>query len=286
MIKISIRKKLKLAEGETILTVDAELPEASLTALYGASGAGKTTLLKIMAGLMQPDEGVIEVEGQTWLNTRQHINLPPQKRSTGFVFQDYALFPNMTVAENLQFAAPHKNLGQEITQLLEIMQLEQMKNVRPHLLSGGQQQRVALARAIIRHPRVLLMDEPLSALGSELRFELRSRLAALHKQYNFTAFLVSHDAGEIYQLADRVLHLHEGKIVADGTPAQVFGAADRSALQWVGEVIQITAAGVIVLVNHQVLMLPLTAVAGQALQPGQKVSLLCNWADLTIQKLS
>lgn len=286
MIKLNIRKQLTLAEGETTLVVDAELEGGGLTALYGVSGAGKTTLLKIIAGLMMPERGFIEVNGEIWLDTSRRINLPPQRRNTGFVFQDYALFPNMTVRQNLRFAAVHQNSDKSISELLELMQLEGLADTKPDRLSGGQQQRVALARAIIKQPQMLLLDEPLSALGSEQRLHLRAQLLTLHQRYQFTTLLVSHDAGEILHLANRVLHIRQGRIVSDTTPRQLFSNEHSSSLQLIGEVVRIGADSLDVLVHNRVVTLPLLAMEGKSFKPGEKVSLLCNSADLRVQKLS
>lgn len=286
MIKLHICKKLALAEGEQMLTLDAELSANSFTALYGPSGAGKTTILQIIAGLVQPEEGIIEVNGETWLNTHRKINLPAQRRNIGYMFQDYALFPNMTVKQNLLFAASDKRNLKQLRDLLSLMQLENLADTKPSRLSGGQQQRVALARAIIKQPRVLLLDEPLSAIGSEMRIYLRQQLAALHQHYHFTTLMVSHDAGEVYQLADRVLQIERGRLITNGTPNDLFKLSEQNKLQLLAEVLSVDASGVKVLVNGQIITISTALINNQLVQPGDKVSLLCNSADLTIQKLS
>ncbi|WP_462266287.1 sulfate/molybdate ABC transporter ATP-binding protein [Mucilaginibacter sp.] len=285
MIKLNIRKKLNLPNGEADLHIDTELQTGSLTALYGPSGAGKTSVLKMVAGLMQPDEGIIEVNGVTWLNTYKNITLPPQKRDTGFMFQDYALFPNMTVQQNLEFAMAKEAGKGELQHLLSIMQLESLAHRKPAMLSGGQQQRVALARAILKRPQVLLLDEPLSAVGNELRVSLRNQLADLHQQYGFTTLLVSHEVSEIYHLAKRVLHMKQGRVVADEVPGRLFNS-NSGDLTLIGEVVAITKAGAEVLVNNQVIVLPVPTTGDTALLPGQKVTLRCNAAGMSLQKLS
>lgn len=285
MIKINIRKRLRLAGGEAELHIDTELQNGSLTALYGPSGAGKTSLLNIIAGLMQPDEGIVEVNGVTWVNTYKKINLLPQQRSTGFMFQEYALFPNMTVKQNLEFAMAKDAGKEDIQHLLGVMQLENLAHQKLARLSGGQQQRAALARAIIRRPQVLLLDEPLSAVGNELRVTLRNQLAALHRQYGFTTILVSHELSEIYQLATRVLHITDGRIAADTTPGLLLNTQDN-ALLLVGEILHSTHTAVEVLVNNSLVKFPVPADGMNHYTTGQKVTVRCTASGMSLQKLS
>jgi molybdate transport system ATP-binding protein len=239
MIKINIRKKLNMVGGVSNLVIDAELPLQKITALYGPSGAGKTTLLKVIAGLLHPEEGYIEVNGEVWLNTAKRINLPPQKRNIGFVFQDYALFPNMTVRQNLRYAAGKRSDETLINHLLNLTGLTIFANHKPETLSGGQKQRAAFARALIRKPALLLLDEPLSALDNQTRIQLQQELLQLHSEYQFGALLVSHDVAEVYHLASQVMSIDKGKIVKTGKLAEVFGLADNESIRVFGQVISI-----------------------------------------------
>lgn len=175
----------------------------------------------MLAGLTNPDAGQIVVDGVTWFDAEKCINLPPQKRSIGFVFQDYALFPNLSVRANIAYATNVKDLHW-INELLELTELTALQERLPTTLSGGQKQRVALARAIARKPAVLLLDEPLSALDLELRLQLQDQLAALHKRFGLTTLLVSHELGEVFRLSQHVLRLEEGRIVQSGSPTAVF----------------------------------------------------------------
>jgi molybdate transport system ATP-binding protein len=221
MIAIDLDKTLHTAHGPLRLQVSATLDDRGFVALFGPSGAGKTTVLRMLAGLTQPDQGRIIVNGDCWFDAGKRINLPPQRRSIGFVFQDYALFPNLSVGQNVAYAAPRDDAGW-IDELLELTGLAGLQHRMPHMLSGGQQQRVALARALARKPALLLLDEPLSALDSTLRHRMQDDLLRLHQRIGFTALLVSHDIGEVFKLTQRVLHIDAGSVVQDGTPADVF----------------------------------------------------------------
>lgn len=225
MVEFSVRKRLHSFSGEMSLEVEMQIAEGELVSLYGRSGAGKTSILRMLAGLMEPDEGYIAVHGRVWLDTRRGINLRPQKRRTGFVFQDYALFPNMSVRENLLFALlPGQDPG-IVEELMEMVELTELQDQKPHLLSGGQQQRVALARALVQRPPLLMLDEPLSALDYEMRLKLQAYLLRLHRQYGLTTLLVSHDLPEVLKMADRALVLEGGKVVREGKPRDVLNVA-------------------------------------------------------------
>jgi molybdate transport system ATP-binding protein len=230
VLDFHLLKALHTAAGPRTLDVRLTLAPGELLAVTGPSGAGKTTLLRLLAGLDRPDGGFLTADGQPWYRQQPRHWLPPQQRPLGFVFQDYALFPNMTVRENLAFAtacrAEDKLL---IDKLLEELELTELAQRRPAVLSGGQQQRVALARALARRPRLLLLDEPLAALDLPTRLRLQQVLAEVHKQFSLTTILISHDPAEIARLAHRVLELDLGQVrrlgppVAPAAPATVAG---------------------------------------------------------------
>ena len=250
MIQINISKTLLFADGKKPLSVATVLEENTITALYGDSGAGKTTLLKIIAGLLQPEDGFIKINDAIWLDIKRNRNLPPQQRSIGFVFQDYALFPNMTVLQNLHYAAGKTRDESFIQHLVETVSLQAFLHTKPVQLSGGQQQRVALIRALIRKPQLLLLDEPLAALDIRLRHSLYEALQLLQQQLKFTALLVSHDIGEVYALAKHIIHLQEGKVIFEGTPHQFFGASSLSSkLQLTAQVLRILPNGVVYIIE-------------------------------------
>jgi molybdate transport system ATP-binding protein len=204
------------------MEVELALKKGSILALTGPSGAGKTTLLKQIAGLLTPNEGNISCGNQVWLNTGQGLKVPPQNRNIGFVFQDYALFPNMTVLQNFKYALPKKASSEIIDELLEGTELTMLADRKPDQLSGGQQQRVALARALVRKPGLLLLDEPFSAVDTAMRNQLQELILKFHTEYHFTAILVTHETGEIFRLADQVCALENGKVAKFGTPAEVY----------------------------------------------------------------
>jgi molybdate transport system ATP-binding protein len=218
MIRINVHHPLWSAAGHMALELDLELPENELIAVYGPSGSGKTTLLRILAGLVKPQDGYICFGEDVWLDTRKKIMVRPQERQAGLVFQDYALFPNMTVRKNLEYALEKGQSRDFVDELMRVMELDELGDRYPARLSGGQQQRVALARALVRRPKLLLLDEPLSALDTEMRQRLQEFILQVHRSYSLTTLLVSHDAPEVIRLADRVVILREGKVVQTGLP--------------------------------------------------------------------
>lgn len=204
MISIKIDKQIKTYRGKRNLVVEATIEKGSVTKIYGPSGSGKTTFLKIIAGLIMPDRGLIKVENEVWLDTAGKVNLKPQQRKAGFVFQDYALFPNMTVMEHLLYATSDTVL---IDRLLKIGKMETFVQHRPKHLSGGQQQRLAILRALAMRPAVLLMDEAFSALDDELSASLIMDLKLLLKEFNTTTLIVSHHARETAGFAEGSLKI-------------------------------------------------------------------------------
>ena len=250
MIEFHLEKLLQSPDGEMNLDVDLKLEEGSLMTIYGKSGAGKSTLLMLLAGLLSPDKGTVSYGDKIWLDTEKKISLPPQKRQIGFVFQEYALFPNMTVEENLRYGLRKGQSDTMVNKLVEIVDLGQLKKRKPHALSGGQKQRVALARALVSHPKLLLLDEPLSALDHEMRSRLQHYILELHNEFKLTTILISHDVSEIIRLSDFMVHLDQGKVINKGVPADLF-TSDRvnAKFQFTGEVINMIQQDFIVIVT-------------------------------------
>lgn len=277
MIELQLRKKLHSAQGKFELDVQLHVAEGEFVTLFGHSGVGKTTLLRCLAGLSEADAGHIRVADETWFDGRRL--LPPQRRRVGYMFQDYALFPNMSVRGNLEFARPKGADCKRIDELIELMALGELQHRKPATLSGGQQQRVALARALASVPRLLLLDEPFSALDQQIRLRLQDEVLRLQRHFGLTTVMVSHDIGEVYRLSQRVLLLEQGRIVQQGTPAEVFGAGQTSGkFSFAGEVLAIEPADVVyavtLLVGNQLVRVIATAEEAQAIRPGCRVMLL------------
>jgi len=205
MISVAIEKQLKTYQGVQVLKIAHNFQTPGITKISGVSGVGKTTFLKIIAGFIQPEKGIITVNGQTWLDTENKISLSPQKRSTGFVFQDYALFPNMTVKQHLEYATHDAGWTEK---LLVIGKLETLTDHKPLHLSGGQQQRLAILRALAIKPKLLLMDEPFSALDPEMKRELISEMKLVFNELNMTVLIVSHNPQELGDMAAQEMIIH------------------------------------------------------------------------------
>lgn len=211
--------------GDFHLKVRLEADEG-VTALLGASGCGKSVTLKCIAGIMTPDRGRITLDGRVLFDSEARIDLPPQQRRVGYLFQNYALFPNMTVGKNLLcgIRAGTRAERAAVEDALRRFRLEGLERHYPAQLSGGQQQRAALARLLCAKPDVILLDEPFSALDSHLRFHLERELASLLRQYGKPAVLVSHDRDEAFRLADRIAVMDRGRVETAGTRQEVFQA--------------------------------------------------------------
>ena len=284
MIKIDISKKLHGANGEMNLKVNLEIKQGEFLALSGLSGSGKTTLLRILAGF-EDANGTLEINNNIWLNEK--FCLASQKREIGFVFQDYALFPNFSVLDNLLYVNKDKELA---NYLLKMTELEELKNRFPQTLSGGQKQRVSLCRALMNRPKILLMDEPLSALDSNMRTKLQNEILTLHKEFNTTTIMVSHDPSEIYRLANRVVILNFGGIINDGTPKDILLKTKGSQkFSFEGELLDIVKVDVIhiaiVSIGQQLVEVVVSKEEVKNLKIGQKVSLSTKAFSPTIQGL-
>jgi molybdate transport system ATP-binding protein len=199
--------------------------QASVTVLFGPSGCGKTTVLRCLAGLERPDEGMIHFGGKAWFDAAKGVHLPPQERDVGFVFQDYALFPHLTVEQNIGYGLRRLKTAEStrrVTELVERVELRGVEQRRPRQLSGGQQQRVALARALASRPRLLLLDEPLSAMDAALRLELRAELRRVLASCDIPVLLVTHDRDEALALGNQLIVMSRGKVLQSGPVLDVF----------------------------------------------------------------
>ncbi|EPF2504301.1 ABC transporter ATP-binding protein [Vibrio fluvialis] len=222
MSYVSVHQLTKRFGDNTVFeSIQFDIQQGEFITLLGPSGCGKSTLLRSLAGLNPVDSGSIIVGGEEITHTA------PQKRGIGMVFQSYALFPNMTVAGNIGFGLKMQGLdkatmAREVAQVIELVALQGKEECYPHQLSGGQRQRVALARALVVKPRILLLDEPLSALDAKIRKHLRQQIRDIQKELNLTTIFVTHDQEEAMTMSDRIFLMHKGKIVQQGSPESIY----------------------------------------------------------------
>jgi molybdate transport system ATP-binding protein len=290
MIRLKIKKRLFSAEGEMDLAVDMRVSEGDFVTLFGKSGAGKTTLLRILAGLDAPDEGVITVGEETWYDSAAELNLPPQRRRVGFLFQDYALFPNMTVRKNMEFALDKSHDRSAVDELLRTVGLTELSERLPDTLSGGQKQRVALARALVRRPKILLLDEPLSALDLQMRLKLQDELLDSHRRFGVTTLMVSHDLSEIFKLSDKVFMIENGGIVRSGTPSELFMQDELGGkFRFTGEVLRIEKDGVVhiltLLIGNSIVRVVGTDEEVRGLRTGDRIAVASKAFNPIIERL-
>ncbi|MDA3930611.1 MAG: ABC transporter ATP-binding protein [Prolixibacteraceae bacterium] len=289
LIEANFRKKLFTTQGEMILDVQFSIKKGELVSIYGPSGVGKTTILRILAGLTDADEGEVIVDGETWFNSLKKINLQARKRPVGYMFQDYALFPNMSIKENLKFAQTEQD-PKHIDELLTLFDLKELQNRKPTMLSGGQQQRVALARALARKPKLLLLDEPLSAIDPAFRTKLQNEILEIQRQYGITTLLVSHDLPEVFKLSKRVIMLEAGKIVKQGDPFEVLGSKRTSGkVQFMAEVLKVESEDILkvltLLSGNSLVKVAVRDDDEQQYQPGDKVVIITKAFNPVIQKI-
>ncbi|MDA7817106.1 ATP-binding cassette domain-containing protein [Sulfurimonas sp.] len=275
MIKINLKN--------SIIDINLEIESTSFVALSGKSGSGKTTLLRVLAGL-EDSVGELHVESHVWQDSSTCMSV--QKREIGFVFQDYALFENMSVLQNLLFVAKDLELAEH---LLHVTEMSELKDRLPRTLSGGQKQRVAICRAMMKRPKILLLDEPLSALDSQMRSNLQNEILSLHKEFGTTTIMVSHDPSEIYRLCNRVVLLEDGKIINDGSPKDILLKTKGSQkFSFEGELLEIKKVDVIfiaiIAIGQQLVEIVLSSDEAESLHVGDKVNVSTKAFSPTISK--
>lgn len=274
MIEIDIKKQFRNGDDSFSLDLRLSIEQGSLTAISGVSGAGKTTLLRMIAGLEKPDIGSIMVNKNLWFESNSSKNLKPQERKVGMVFQEAALFPNMTVEENLLFAS--KKQTDTLDKVIQLTDIQKLINRNPSTLSGGQKQRVALARAIVQDPDLLLLDEPLSALDGGTRHALQLTILKIQKEFSLTTLLVSHDQSEVLRLADHMVVINDGQVSHSGSPQSLIaGTSISGKFQFHGELISLEKQDILyvasVLIGNHMIQVVVDGKEAQDLQIGDRV---------------
>ncbi|EGP48106.1 ATP-binding cassette domain-containing protein [Achromobacter insuavis] len=219
-MSVDLRIRKNMVSGDRHFSLDVAFSSASKRiALFGPSGAGKSLTLRAVAGLLRPDAGRIEVNGRVLFDSDARVSVAPQARRVAYLFQDYALFPHLTVAQNIAFGSrrgwlnpPRRAVSAEARRWVDAFELGAIVGSYPHEISGGQKQRVALARALMLKPEILLLDEPFSALDSQLRGKMRQELNTLQRQLDVPMLLITHDPADVEALADEVFEVREGKV--------------------------------------------------------------------------
>lgn len=291
LITIDVEKMMITANGRVNLSVKTVIHTGEIVALFGTSGAGKTTLLRILAGLIKPDKGLVKIGNSVFFDSEKQINVPPQQRNISLMFQDYALFPDMTVEQNIQFAQSVKNRT-AVDELIAVFGLDEFRKRKPSGLSGGQKQRVALARALARKPQLLLLDEPLSALDSEMRTLLQDEIAQAHQLSGATTIMVSHDLNEVFRLASHVICIENGMVSRSGKPDNIFSDNSISGkVQITGQIARIEKEDIINIVtvisgNNQITKVIAFENDIENLQIGDRVIVFIKAFNPIISKLS
>jgi molybdate transport system ATP-binding protein len=290
MISLNLKKTLKSAGGKMVLDLQLTIEKGQFVTLFGESGAGKTSTLRMLSGLLRPDSGIIKVGETIWFDGDRNIDLKPQQRKVGYVFQDYALFPNMSVRQNLEYALRKGQDKAIIGELLQFAELNELEQRKPETLSGGQKQRVALARALVQRPEILILDEPLSALDLKMRIKLQEYLLQVHKRYKLTTILVSHDIGEIVKLSDNVFELQNGRVIKKGAATDFFGLNKTSAkFRFSGEILKIDREDVLyiisVLIGNDIIKVVADRTEARNLKIGDQVLVASKAFNPMIQKI-
>jgi molybdopterin-binding protein len=224
VLRVEARTRL----GALDLDLSVAVAPGECLAVAGPSGAGKTSLLRVAAGLLRPEHGLVDAGGETWLDTDRGVDLPPERRRCGYLFQEYALFPHLSAWQNVAYPLRGSDRRERAVALLDRFGMSDLAEARPRTLSGGERQRVALARALAREPDVLLLDEPLSALDARTRAGAVRELGALLRDADVPVVLVTHDFAEAAALGDRVAIVDAGRMLQEGTPSEL-AAAPQSA---------------------------------------------------------
>ena len=228
MARVELKHIKKVYDGNVTAIADANvvIEDKEFAVLVGPSGCGKTTCLRMLAGLEEPSSGIIQIDDDLVYDSSKKLNVPPEKRSVGMVFQSYAVWPHMNVFDNVAYPLKIRNLKRDeiekaVNEVLHTVELEGLEKRMPNQLSGGQQQRVALARGLVMEPKVLCLDEPLSNLDAKLRAKMRKDIRDIQQKFGITVVYVTHDQIEAFEMSDRMVIMNEGLIEQVGTPSEV-----------------------------------------------------------------
>lgn len=287
MIEIDIEKEFGAQKITAQLTIDT----GAFVSVFGPSGSGKTTILRMIAGLTTPQRGVVKIGGEVWFDSKLGINRPVQKRDIGFVFQDYTVFPNMTVRENVAFACKDNRDDRFIDKLLGLVELKPCAQQKSATLSGGQKQRLAVVRALARKPKILLLDEPFAALDAALKERLHEEVFSLYRRFGITTIFVSHELGDVFKLSHNVFILENGRVVKSGNPAELFSEGSLSGkFKFIGRIVNIVPDDVIYILTVQIGSHIVKTVATQAearsLKVGDKVVMASKAFNPVVVKLA
>lgn len=221
MLKVDVHKKFRSRRRSVTIQLKTEIDTSKITALYGKSGVGKSSILRMIAGLENPDGGEVVFKGNDWFASSQKINLAVAKRNLGFVFQEYNLFPTMTVEKNMSYASRNNEIPAAVHDMIQALEVQSLMSSYPHELSGGQKQRVAIIRALCQEPDALLLDEPFSALDDDTIAELIKVIHTIRDVNPIMILVVSHRKDIIFKMADEVIHLKENGTFEQGTPESI-----------------------------------------------------------------
>ncbi len=268
MISCHIKKTYHSKKKAFHLNINVKFKSNCINVLFGTSGSGKTSVLRLLSGLDTPDSGKITHNHSVWFNEAKKEALKPSERNIAYVFQDNALFPNMSVLKNIQFASKEENKTL-LNNLISTLELRHLLHQKPNELSGGQKQRVALARALVQQPDLLLLDEPFAAIDETLRTKLQSYLKTLQQKYQFTIIMVSHNLQEVLSIAQHVVILNYGEVIDQGNPKILVRANPKNTLK--ATVLHIDASTVTVLLATQQINIHISKITTNSFSVGDIV---------------
>ncbi|GIX41229.1 MAG: GTPase [Leptospiraceae bacterium] len=272
-----------------IFVYNFTLEKGDLLGIFGNSGAGKTLLLRLISGLDAPTKGIIKFHDDIWFDSNKKIYLPIQKRNIGFVFQNYNLFPHLKIEKQILFSLKNKkNIDQNyFNYLIDKFEIRNILNFYPHQISGGQRQRVAIAQMLLKQPKLLLLDEPFSALDSNLRYKLIDLIKAIHKEFKQTIIIVSHEKSDLLSLCNKVIYIEKGRIIESGSPNEIFFKNKLSAkLAITGKLIRLEKKDVFfiayIALENDIIQVIINPEKAKNLTPGQHIKIITKAFQLDI----